>query len=163
MSKEEQGFTLIELVVVMAIIAVLAALMVAAISAARKQADSTQRMGNTKTLETATETFSAKNGGKYPTYGASQQVVVADVSAGTGLQTFLVSVAGKTVLSGNITGLDSFYRYVGNTTGTLGTSYVMYACSSNTTATVDANVTVGSTSWSTTPCTGGTVVYITAR
>jgi prepilin-type N-terminal cleavage/methylation domain-containing protein len=157
MTKSKKGFTLIELVVVMAIIAVLAALMVAAISAARKQADSTQRMGNTKTLETAIETFSSKNGGKYPN---TTQVTASDVSAAGGLMAFLQTTNGGNALSGAITGVDSLYKYVGNAGGT---SYVMYACSSNTTATVDANVTVGSTSWSTTPCTGGTVVYITAR
>ena len=66
MTKNKHGFTLIELVVVMAIIAILAALMVAAILAARNQATTTQRVGNVKTLETGLESWATKNSGKYP-------------------------------------------------------------------------------------------------
>jgi prepilin-type N-terminal cleavage/methylation domain-containing protein len=65
MTNNKKGFTLIELVVVMAIIAVLAALMVTAITAARKQSVNTQKVGNLKTIEVALETRASKCGGQY--------------------------------------------------------------------------------------------------
>lgn len=61
----KQGFTLIELVVVMAIIAVLAALMVAALSAARRQARNTMRLSDAKTFQIALEMYHSKYG-KFP-------------------------------------------------------------------------------------------------
>lgn len=63
--KRNKGFTLIELVVVMAIIAVLALLIVAAIMAARRQSQTTQRVGNIKTIETALESRASACGGEY--------------------------------------------------------------------------------------------------
>ncbi len=60
--SEKKGFTLIELVVVMAIIAVLSLLIIAAITAARRQSTNTQRSGNVKTIETALESRYSKCG-----------------------------------------------------------------------------------------------------
>lgn len=59
--KKKKGFTLIELVVVMAIIAVLALLVVGAIIAARRTATATTNRGNAKTIQTAAEALYAKN------------------------------------------------------------------------------------------------------
>lgn len=58
---KRKGFTLIELVVVMAIIAVLSLLVVGAIIAARRTATATTNRGNAKTIQTAAEAVYAKN------------------------------------------------------------------------------------------------------
>lgn len=63
MNKTE-GFTLIELVVVMAIIAVLAVLIVGAIVVARRTTTETANRSNAKTIETGLEAYY----GKYKTF-----------------------------------------------------------------------------------------------
>ncbi len=63
--KDRKGFTLVEIVIVMAIIAILAALVVGAIGIARKQARDTQRINDMRTLQTAMEAYASSHGGKY--------------------------------------------------------------------------------------------------
>lgn len=129
--KKKQGFTLIELVVVMAIIAVLAALMVAALSAARKQATNTQRTGDAKTLEVALESYSAVNGGKYPSAGTACSpacdVVNGAVGSGTALQNFLKT---KGMLSASLSNLDKTVYFTNGWSG----KYTLFACDTATTA-----------------------------
>jgi prepilin-type N-terminal cleavage/methylation domain-containing protein len=62
---KKKGFTLIELVVVMAIIAILSVIIVGAILAARNAATQTQRTGAVRTIETALESRAAKCNGMY--------------------------------------------------------------------------------------------------
>lgn len=63
--RRKQGFTLIEVVVVMAIIAVLAVLVVGAIIIARNSAKETTHRSNGKTVQTALESYYTKNK-RYP-------------------------------------------------------------------------------------------------
>lgn len=65
--KTNQGFTLIEVVVVMAIIAVLAALVVGAITVARKTAIETQARTDARTIQTGLEAYFAQHRA-YPDY-----------------------------------------------------------------------------------------------
>lgn len=58
--QQKRGFTLIEVVIVMAIIAVLAALVVGAITIARKTATETTNRNNAKTLNTCLEAYYAR-------------------------------------------------------------------------------------------------------
>jgi len=125
--KRKSGFTLIELVVVMAIVAVLASLMVAAIMAARRQATNTQRSGNAKTLELALETYASTHNNKYPTYCSSGCNVsnVRAETATTGLQAFL---RGAGSLSSDLQNL-AFTAYNSDSTGS---NYTLFACDANT-------------------------------
>ncbi len=59
--RTKKGFTLIELVVVMAIIAVLAALIIGAIAIARQQARDTQLRNDAKSIETYIEKYYGDN------------------------------------------------------------------------------------------------------
>ena len=65
MKVTKKGFTLIELVVVMAIIAILSTIIVGAILAARNAATQTQRTGAVRTVETALESRATKCAGMY--------------------------------------------------------------------------------------------------
>lgn len=143
--KLKHGFTLIELVVVMAIIAVLAALMVAALSAARKQARNTQRTGQIKTIEIALEGYAARNGGKYPLIqGTGAYLPQALVDA---LQT---TWYGGPYLSQSIT-LDTFtFVYAHNAPADplninyqpKATGYTLGACNADGPATAETSPTV---------------------
>jgi len=59
--RKNQGFTLIELVVVMAIIAVLAVLIIGAITVARRSATESANRANARTLQACLEGYFAKN------------------------------------------------------------------------------------------------------
>lgn len=59
--KKEGGFNLIELLVVMAIIAVLISLVIAAISIARRGTRNTERRSNAQSIKAALEDYYARN------------------------------------------------------------------------------------------------------
>src|SRR5918993_278595 len=69
-----RGFTLVELLIVIGIIAVLLALLVPTLAAAREVAKTTQCLGNLRQLAIAAATYCAENDGSYP---------VAQYTAGT--------------------------------------------------------------------------------
>jgi prepilin-type N-terminal cleavage/methylation domain-containing protein len=175
-TRSKAGFTLIELVVVMAIIAVLAALMVTAFVAARRASVDTQRRGTAKSIETALETFSGSHAGKYPIYavgsnfdcpdGAFVNGVTADAAgcvAGLRTRGIVDYLVSEKALSGKPSGLDlGQIVMLGNATGT---NYTLAACDSKTTAVNSTGIaSIGTITTNATPiCTGGSVVYITAR
>ena len=67
MKKKKAGFTLIELMIVIAIIAILAAILVPNFLKARAQGQLTACKSNCKNIATALEMYSSDNGGRYPT------------------------------------------------------------------------------------------------
>lgn len=69
---KKKGFTLIELMIVIAIIAILAAILVPNFLRARAQGQYTQCQSNCKNIGTALEMYSTDNAGHYPTTGMSQ-------------------------------------------------------------------------------------------
>jgi prepilin-type N-terminal cleavage/methylation domain-containing protein len=70
MKKKKAGFTLIELMIVIAIIAILAAILVPNFLKARAQGQLTACKSNCKNIATALEMYSSDNGGRYPTSGS---------------------------------------------------------------------------------------------
>ncbi len=76
-----EGFTLIELVVVMAIIALLAALIIGAIAITRQQADVTRLRSDAHNIQTALEGYFAKNRHFPPDYRVDAYSLYADTSA----------------------------------------------------------------------------------
>lgn len=106
--NRKKGFTLIELVVVMAIIAVLSLLIIAAIAAARRASVEAQNRGNARTIEVALEAVASKNNGAYCATAANAATGLPACNANQTLSTLgtwlAANPSGSPMLSNNVTG-----------------------------------------------------------
>lgn len=66
----KKAFTLIEMLVVISLIGILAALAMVSFTNSQKQARNTQRKSELRQYQTALENYATKNGGLYPAYPA---------------------------------------------------------------------------------------------
>jgi len=64
--KREQGFTLIEIVIVLAIAAAIMLMVFLAVTGARRSQRDTQRRGDASRMAATLEQYAANNGGNYP-------------------------------------------------------------------------------------------------
>ena len=76
MFRNERGFTLIELMVVILIIGILVAIAVPVFNAARESAYASTCKANLRTIDGAVETYKASTGETYPTDVASMQAAL---------------------------------------------------------------------------------------
>lgn len=67
--SRSRGFTLIELIVVVGIIALLSSVVLTAVGKARLRAQDSERIANLQQVRTAAEFYANANGGKYPNSG----------------------------------------------------------------------------------------------
>lgn len=70
--KNNKAFTLIEMLVVISLIGILAALAMVSFSSVQKQARDTSRKSDLKQYQTATESYASRNNGTYPIAAAAQ-------------------------------------------------------------------------------------------
>lgn len=102
--KLDKGFTLIELMVVMALMAVLATLIIGAITLARRTATETTNRANAKIIQTGLESYYATNK-QYPAEGTSSfEAMKGTLSITTALNT---TCTGTGVESGGKVTIDS--------------------------------------------------------
>lgn len=69
--KTQRGFTLIELMVVIAIIGLLSAAILSSLSTANQRGRDANRIADMKQLQNALELYAADNGGRYPVVASS--------------------------------------------------------------------------------------------
>jgi len=145
MTKLKKGFTLIELIVVVAIIALLAGIVVGGITIARQSAIEAERKGNLKSIQTALEAYSQKNGYKYP--------------AGTSIAALNTSLVSGGYLGSALNVNDHDYLYITDGSGAGTSRYAVAACKYGNAATDGAPAvawTVASSSWGTSSGCGDT-------
>lgn len=106
MKKRKSGYTLIEIMMVMAIIAILSTLVISAINSARKLQRDTSRRNNVKQLQAALESYYAANK-KYPV--STQAVGLSAITGVVGS-----SYIGDTLVDPS--GDDGRYCYAANGT-----------------------------------------------
>lgn len=107
-SQSESGFTLVELLVVMLIIGLLAAIAIPAFFNQRDKAKDSDAKESVRTAQTAIETYSTDNGGSYagadsaalikiePTLADAPGTLTVTPDATTPTKAYVVSVASKT-------------------------------------------------------------------
>lgn len=122
-NKMKKAFTLIEILIVISIIGILAALITVSFTASQRQARDTQRKSDLAQYRTAVETFASKGDGLYPLYASS-------IGASDTLCTALELSSCPTDPTSS-----QSYSYCSNDTGT---NYVLWA----TLEGVDSNWTV---------------------
>lgn len=118
--QSQRGFTLIELMVVIAIIGFLASTVLASLSSARSSARDAGRLSDIKQLQIALELYRNANNGLYPTNPTSSQVV--NMNSGTANITPYISPIPK---DPTYTGANGYLYNQGNIGGLNRTSYTM--------------------------------------
>ena len=137
--NKQKGFTLIELMIVIAIIGVLATLIAANFIGVRNRARDAQRKADLKQLQLAFETYRADQGA-YPT-----TLPACGSSLSAGGTVYMQKIPCDPLNTGQ-----QIYRF----TGTGGTAYTLVACMENVndaqkdTTNNTAYCTGGSTNWS---------------
>ncbi len=108
-AQSESGFTLVELLVVMLILGLLAAIAIPAFFNQREKAQDAEAKSTVKTAQTALETYSTDNGGKYTgATAAALHNIEPTISSGS---------SGPTSLSTLTVGTDTYTLEVTSDTG----------------------------------------------
>lgn len=160
--SNRKGFTLMELVVVIAIIAILAGIIVAAIMMARRQATNTGRQGNVRTVEAALESYANANNGNYPNVNSWQSLVAAGGLLRGGGAAPIVTGNYLTQDVGEPTdNMNYDYMYKSNST-TNNKGYTLVSCKVEANRTTTPNLAYNINGVPDNAC-GGTAVNIAAR
>ncbi len=123
--KKEKGFTLIEIVLVLAIAGLLLVIVFLAVSGAQKSRRDTQRKNDLSTVAAQLESFASNNNGKYPE-DATLPTATTFAAFATAYKLNLVTGNLKDALSGNVyTFADGATPTVPSATTSAGVSYVL--------------------------------------
>ena len=124
MKSNRSGFTLIEMLVVISLIGILAALALASFGGAQKQARDTTRKSDLKQYQTSAEGYASKNKGLYPIY-----TTATTIPSSGGFCT-LLNIGTCPLDPKNIS--PYLYKYISNATGT---NYIFWGGLENKTPT----------------------------
>lgn len=114
-SNHNKAFTLIEMLVVISLIGILAALALVSFGGAQKQARDTTRKSDIKQYQTSIEDYASKNGGLYPVSGSTI------ISSGAVCTALAIGTCPADPKTGTLD-----YRYIGTAT-----SYAVWATLEN--------------------------------
>ncbi len=111
------GFTLLELLIAVAVVGVLSGLFVITFPASQQRARDSQRINDLKQYQSALEIFAFKNSGSYPIYDGAAYNICDDLGLGTTCTKDPKETSS--ICSGNV----CEYKYVSSTGG----KYVLYS------------------------------------
>lgn len=124
--KISKAFTLIEMLVVISLIGILAALALVSFGASQKQARDAQRKSDLKQFQTSIENYASINSGLYPVYATTLQIDSTDSS----FCTSDLNLSSCPVDPKNEDNL--VYKYISDA---LGTNFVLWSLLENKTST----------------------------
>jgi len=134
--KNKKGFTLVELLVVVAIIGILAAVSVVALNTARARARDSRRVADVRQMQTALELY-YNDMGTYPAAAAAG----GEIKASTTVYMSQIPTP-PSPHDGTCTAANNLYAYAVQGASTTNPSYTITYCLGATTGGLDAGVSI---------------------
>jgi prepilin-type N-terminal cleavage/methylation domain-containing protein len=128
--KKEQGFTLVEIMIVVAIIALLAAIAIPNLFHARMSSNDALAKATLRAISTAAESFSTSNGGNYPgnetsLIGAAPPYINTSYCTALPIAGFVYDCNGMNISGYAITATPSILNQTGSAVFTITTGGVL--------------------------------------